>query len=389
MLTRWVRIWEKLRAYSKSHNASVFDVLLRGIYLYVYKNVNLDDQMFNQSLDPNMPLDQARCYVGNKTFALFQRELNSHHTQCVADKSLFAQLAKGLDFPHPDTFLFFEHNPNCTVSHGLTRDNEVLSTKSQWLQYLEKNLPERFIIKSSFGLGGQNIEAFQRSKNGTYRGSTYQHTIEHIYRKVVEEKTFGKCIFQRYLDCHPDIVELTGSTAIQTVRLVTVKNDIGEISLYCGFLKVVGQPGTMIDNFKGGRGGNMMANLDLETGAICEATGYDRSSYTHVYSSHHPVTNRKLIGFEVPYWKEIVECSSALHTKMFGIRVIGWDIAITPTGPVILEGNCENGDMSPKRPWMTTADLEHLKSLLFTHKKHRIPSHGGFVAQGSSAFETH
>lgn len=373
MVSRFFNILKKLQVFAKGHNTSFASVLMRALYLYFYRDLNLDDQIFNQSLNPNIPLAKARKFVGNREFSRFQRSLNSPYIQCISDKTTFAHLAKSFGFRHPDTFLFFEHSMDSALSHGLRKDLSVLSTKDEWLGYLAETLPERFIIKSSHGRSGQGIEVFQRCENGTFRGRTRQYSLEQIYAKVVEQKVFGKCIFQKYLDCHDDIVALTGSHAVQTVRLITVKNDIGEISLYCGFFKMVGSPDCLVDNFKGGTSGNLMASLDLVNGTIVEATGFDSSTYTHRFPETHPVTQRQLSGFKLPHWQELVRSSTDLHAKMSSVRIIGWDVAITNDGPVILEGNPENGDMSPSRPWMTTSDLEYLKSLLFTPKKHRFP----------------
>lgn len=374
MYTRVSNIWKKLNAFAKGHDASLSSVIMRSTYLYFWRNINLDDQIFNQALNPHLPLEEAKQFVGNKEFAEFQRAVNSPYTQCISDKTLFAHLAKSLDFPHPETFLFFEHNAEFSLAHGLTAEFDVLSTKAQWLEYLQDALPDRFIVKSSHGRSAIGIEVFERSKNGTFRGRTRQYTLPQIYQKVVEDKAYGKCIFQHYLKGHSAIAELTGTDTIQTVRLVTAKNEIGEISMYCGFLKMVGNPDTVVDNFHGGQGGNMMATIDLDKGTIETATGFDSEVCKHVFPTVHPHTQNTIVGFKLPFWHELTECSMALHAKIPGVRVIGWDIAITEDGPVVLEGNPECGDMSPKWPWMTRQDMEYLKSLLFTQKKHRFPA---------------
>lgn len=374
MVSRVLNIVKKLRVFAKGHDASFFSVLMRSVYLYFRRNINLDDQMFNQSLNPRVPLEEARQFVGNREFTLFQRSINSPYIQCISDKTTFAHLSKSFNFPHPETFLFFEHSFESALSHGLTADLSVLSTKAQWLSYMAGALPDRFIIKASHGRRGYGLEVFERCENGTFRGRTRQYSLEQIYEKVVEDKAYGKCIFQKYLEPHDDIVAFTGSNAIQTVRLITAKNDIGEISMYCGFFKMVGAPDILVDNFQGGSSGNLMANLDLSNGAIIEATGYDRSTFNLRFPDLHPITQKKLSGFKVPEWDKLTHCAMALHAKISSVRIIGWDIAITNDGPVILEGNPENGDMSPSRPYMTRKDMEHLKSLLFTPKKHRFPT---------------
>ena len=54
---------------------------------------------------------------------------------------------------------------------------------------------------------------------------------------------------------------------------------------------------------------------------------------------HHPVTGVKIIGFKIPFWQESLQMAkdAALHNKKN--RSIGWDIAVTNDGPVLIEGN--------------------------------------------------
>ena len=54
---------------------------------------------------------------------------------------------------------------------------------------------------------------------------------------------------------------------------------------------------------------------------------------------YHPGSNIKMIGFQIPYYKEICDMitNAALVTK--SLRFIGWDVAISKNGPILLEGN--------------------------------------------------
>ena len=46
-----------------------------------------------------------------------------------------------------------------------------------------------------------------------------------------------------------------------------------------------------------------------------------------------------LKGYDIPYYKEAENMVVKLHKVMFRSHSIGWDIAITENGPVIIEGN--------------------------------------------------
>lgn len=62
----------------------------------------------------------------------------------------------------------------------------------------------------------------------------------------------------------------------------------------------------------------------------------------NIYSTH-PISNHKIVGFKVPMFNEAVnlvkECSKIIPE----VAYVGWDVAISENGPVIVEGNCFPG----------------------------------------------
>lgn len=63
------------------------------------------------------------------------------------------------------------------------------------------------------------------------------------------------------------------------------------------------------------------------------------SDKTGEYFDAHPDTGCSFIGFRVPCYKEAVDlCRRAARVRP-GMRYVGWDVAVTPDGPVLVEGN--------------------------------------------------
>jgi hypothetical protein len=57
------------------------------------------------------------------------------------------------------------------------------------------------------------------------------------------------------------------------------------------------------------------------------------------WMGRHPDSGARITGIGLPMWRETREFAVAAH-KAFADRVIvGWDIAITPDGPIVVEGN--------------------------------------------------
>lgn len=53
----------------------------------------------------------------------------------------------------------------------------------------------------------------------------------------------------------------------------------------------------------------------------------------------HPDTGVALQDYLVPFFKESIEMVTKAHLYMYGIHSIGWDVAVTPDGPMLIEAN--------------------------------------------------
>jgi hypothetical protein len=52
-----------------------------------------------------------------------------------------------------------------------------------------------------------------------------------------------------------------------------------------------------------------------------------------------PGTERRFVGFELPDWDRVKELALSAAMVFPWARSIGWDIAISDHGPVLIEGN--------------------------------------------------
>jgi hypothetical protein len=51
------------------------------------------------------------------------------------------------------------------------------------------------------------------------------------------------------------------------------------------------------------------------------------------------VTGADLVGVAVPLWREARALAERASRLFLPMRTIGWDVAVTPDGPVLIEGN--------------------------------------------------
>ncbi len=93
--------------------------------------------------------------------------------------------------------------------------------------------------------------------------------------------------------------------------------------------------GTKSDIVNATLDGNLFATVDVNTGIITS----DLTDYTLICHKEHPVTGFKAKGTQLPQWKLILELAKKAAYRVPQVAYVGWDIALTQDGPVLIEGN--------------------------------------------------
>ncbi len=146
-------------------------------------------------------------------------------------------------------------------------------------------------------------------------------------------------IIQPVIENHADI-KMFNPTTLNTIRVVTCITPNGNIELWdLGMLRI-GRTNGNVDNFaKGGIG----VGID-ETGKL-KKYGYSHDKqYFYQKMDRHPDSQLIFEGHIIPFYKKTIELVIKAHSLFPNIQTIGWDVAITPNGPLLLEGN-HNWDM--------------------------------------------
>ena len=118
--------------------------------------------------------------------------------------------------------------------------------------------------------------------------------------------------------------------SVNTVRINTVNyGKVIEVKWPC--LRI-GRGEFVVDN--AGAGG-IFGAIDVATGMITNVS----DEHNHTFSEH-PDTGVPLIGFNVPKWEEACEMAKHLAGMIPDCHFVGWDLALTDKGWVMVEGNC-------------------------------------------------
>ncbi|MBQ0037350.1 MAG: hypothetical protein KBS74_01625 [Clostridiales bacterium] len=129
---------------------------------------------------------------------------------------------------------------------------------------------------------------------------------------------------------HPGMAALHPAS-VNCVRLSTYVMDDGEPVVVYAACKA-GTGGGECDNT--GRGG-ITCRLDIENGVIT-SNGHNEELEEFIT---HPDTGITFKGYHIPMAKECKELALTAAKRYPSFRYVGWDICVTPTGPVLIEGN--------------------------------------------------
>lgn len=173
-------------------------------------------------------------------------------------------------------------------------------------------------IKPLDGINGRQCRRFD--------WDDLNHADVHNLRRELMQ---GSYIFQETLTQHPSLSRIY-SRSINTVRLDTFVRNDGSISIISGLMRF-GMHGREVDN------GGCFIGVDLERGILAKRALCFLHLGGGIYDTH-PNTNYRFAGFEVPFFAEAKE-TVVKAAQLIPSRLVGWDVAITPRGPVLIEGN--------------------------------------------------
>ncbi len=139
----------------------------------------------------------------------------------------------------------------------------------------------------------------------------------------------NSALCEEFVVQHKDVSALY-PLAVNTYRIVTVFTEDAPHIVYA-FIRI-GNGGRFVDNINAG---GMAAPVNIDTGII-EHPAFDKDS---IYYETHPYTGCPIKGWQLPFWQESVETVLKAATIIPQVGYVGWDVAVTENGPLLIEGN--------------------------------------------------
>ena len=163
---------------------------------------------------------------------------------------------------------------------------------------------------------------------GIYLLNTHDEHSKPLFYKLLEENKSGFVLEERIIQVEE--MASFNESSVNTVRCPTCLTPDG-IEIFHPIIRV-GRDRSFVDN--GGAGG-ILAAIDTKTG-IVYTPGRDEKCHRYII---HPDSQKAFCGFVIPRWDELVKTVKQAALLIPTTRYVGWDMALTDKGWVIVEGN--------------------------------------------------
>jgi hypothetical protein len=265
-------------------------------------------------------------YMSHREMRALQEAITDENlTHVVSNKLLFLSHFGGMGLAVPNLLgynvlhsLFTINGPGCQMRE-LADENELCAALEE---LAPRDAPQVFIkpIRGSCGRGATKI-------------SIPEIRADHQQlRSLWKDLLGGSYLFQDVVRQHPALAELNASS-LNTIRIDTFRAP-GEAPEILSALLRMGVDEACVDNLTIG---GISAGIHLETG-ILKPIAISRLKNAGKTYSVHPSSGVRFEGFAVPLFTEVKELVLKAAASLPS-HLIGWDVAVGPSGPVLIEGN--------------------------------------------------
>ena len=282
--------------------------------------------------------------------AAFNPPARQHLTE---DKDEFHRVCVRHGLPVPKTFGW--------TRDGVPHDAEgrTLGSAEAWAHHLAATLPREFIVKDRAGAYGSGFRAFERVGDRFVAAEDGTSLDAAALVGLFAGPSGSDLIVQERLYDHPALASLSGRRGLQTARINTLLAGDGRVEILFFMLKVLAGR-TLSDNFSMGTTGNLIAFGDAEQGVLRGAVTLHACGSGMVRIGGHPQTGVAFDGFRLPWWREALDLVRRAQRCFPELATLGWDVALTEAGPVIVEANAR-WDPPSYAPFIMSA--EHWRSI--------------------------
>ena len=320
-------------AASRAHRANPVEVVRRARALRVDGGFEYAEALGLGLLDPALDASARSRHVSRHAMVEAQERLNpAAVTPIAGEKAIFYPYCAVAGIPTPRLFGIVD-----TAGVGWNHLLDAPVGPGGLEAFLARDLPGEFVVKPSGGYHGKGVHALRRD-GGLLVGSGWSGTPAALAALMRDDPEFPVWVAQERLHDHPELARLVGGDTLQTLRVVTlVAGDGSAEILYAALRLAIG--GGDSDNFLRGTSGNGVSEIRVADGRLGPLTLARGDGCGFERRSDLPGTGIAVEGVAVPHWDAVAALVRDSAPALLPARTIGWDIAVTPDGPLVIEAN--------------------------------------------------
>lgn len=286
-----------------------------------------DYRIYHKSVTPLMLED----FIGWRQSINLDRQLNEDYSRVLAnDKLLNYLILIAKKYPIPKPIATFTNTGRSIA------DEKVLMSLTDVIGFLE-GAPYPFYVKPISAGYGRSVFGVEKKIGNLLKCMDGTEITLEEFLIPFSFPPYQGMLFQEPLISHPSIYKITGTHAVSCVRFICIVSQSGP-EIYTAFWKIA-TGRNMKDNFSHGDYGNILGAINIENGVIYRSISKLGPAGECV---SHPTTKMPIIGFSLPCWGEARELVVSACRHFPGLRLQNWDVALCPSGPVLLELNTES-----------------------------------------------
>jgi hypothetical protein len=329
---RATRLVADLRKGRRIHGAGRLAFLRRLVYLRYHGGFRPREALEEGLLDVRIPRSILAATMAKKTLVELQARVNPIQLDCLtADNGVFYAYCGPLGLPIPRLFGV------AARPAGYAADGRPLREAADWRDFVDR-LPDEFIVKPSQGAYGRGVELFRREHGGFVGSTSGAHSADAVSSAFFTDARYRSFVIQECLHAHPALQVLSGTACLQTARMWTDVDDQGSCRIVFAVFRVI-TGHHVIDNFASGNTGNLLCCVDRRHGTLDFGIGVGPGGIGWSKVTHHPRTGIDFQDFHLPDWEEACALVKRAALLFLPMHNIGWDVAFTDRGPVIIEAN--------------------------------------------------
>jgi hypothetical protein len=221
------------------------------------------------------------------------------------------------------------------TEHGGMLRNDGILEGDFWSRAKHGLEGTELFVKPRYGIKGRGAFKLRFTDSQVILNDTPTTAEE-----LTERLSGSSHIVQKVIEQHPSIAQLH-PRSLNTLRIITFRS-ANEIHVFLPYLRMA-CGGQITDNNAVSRA---LVRVDERSGRA-HASGYLIHNGISSNISRHPDSGIVFSELSIPYFDQSIELAKSAHRWMPDMYSIGWDVAITPNGPLLLEGNDDWGATTP------------------------------------------